>query len=48
MSADRGYFKVVIKLIWDTPNTTIHVIPKYLYYMKLIKKKALAVPKLIS
>jgi hypothetical protein len=29
-------------------NTIIHVIPKYLYYTRLIKGKALAMPRLIS
>ena len=30
------------------PNTIIYIIPKYLYYIKLIKGKALAVFRLIS
>ena len=29
------------------PNTTVHVIPKYLYCARLIKGKALAVPRLV-
>ena len=29
-------------------STTIYVIPKYLYYTRLVKGKALAMPRLIS
>ena len=47
MLIDRGYYKAAIRLIWDILNTTIYIIFKYLYYIKLIKGKALAVPKLI-
>ena len=34
--------------IWDTLNTIIHVIPKYLCCIRLIKGKALAMSRLIS
>ena len=45
MLIDRGHPKVAIRLIWDMLNTTVYVIPKYLCHIKLIKGKALAVPR---
>ena len=48
MLADREYPKAAIRLFRNTLNTIIYVIPKYLYYARLAKRKALAVPRLIS
>ena len=48
MLTDGGYPKAATRLIWDITNTIIHIIPKYSYYARLIKGKALAIPRSVS
>ena len=47
MIANRGYPKIATRLIQDPLNTLVYVISKYLYYIRLIKGKALAIPRLV-